>query len=328
MKGIKGFIIKRLIQSVITLYILLTVLFFMFRVLPGDPTTMFVDAALPQEAREAVLKQFGLDKPLLEQYWIYLSNFIQGEFGISFTSREPVVDVISDYLAATILLMGFTIGFALIIGIIGGALTAWFRGTKFEAAVVSIALFFRSAPIFWIGMVALAFFSYNLSWFPTGGMHVPGQQFENFFDKYMTLEFLHHLTLPVLVGAAYYVASPLLIMRNSMISIMEEDFIEMSRAKGLKERYILFKHAVRNALLPVVTEVALLVGFAIGGQVLLEVVFNWPGIGRLIVDSIQRNDYPVAQATFFLMGVIVVFLNLLSDILYGYLDPRVTYKKS
>jgi ABC-type dipeptide/oligopeptide/nickel transport system permease component len=298
----------------------------MFRILPGDPTTMFVDAALPVEAQEAVLEQFGLDKPLGEQYWVYMKNFVQGEFGISFTSREPVIEVISDYLVATILLMGFTVGLALIVGVFGGALVAWYRGTKFEAIVVSIALFFRSAPIFWIGMVGLAFFSYKLNWFPTGGMHEPGQQFTGFFDKYFTLEFLRHLALPVIVGAAYYVASPMLIMRSSMINVMEEDFIEMSRAKGLKERSILFKHAARNALLPVVTEIALLIGFAIGGQVLLEVVFNWPGIGRLIVDSVQRNDYPVAQATFFLMGVIVVFLNLISDILYGYLDPRVTYK--
>jgi peptide/nickel transport system permease protein len=323
---VRNFIIKRLLQSVVTLFVLITILFFMFRILPGDPTTMFVDAALPQEAREAVLEQFGLDKPLSEQYWIYMKNFVQGEFGISFTSREPVEAVIGDYLAPTILLMGFTITIALVIGVIGGAVVAWFRGTKFEAMVVSIALFFRSAPIFWIGMVALAFFSYKLNWFPTGGMHQPGQQFTGFFDKYFNLEFAHYLILPSLVGAAYYIATPLLIMRSSMIDIMEEDFIEMSRAKGLKEKTILFKHAVRNALLPVTTEIALLVGFAIGGQVLLEVVFNWPGIGRLIVESIQMNDYPVAQATFFLMGVIVVFLNLISDVLYGYLDPRVTYK--
>lgn len=298
----------------------------MFRILPGDPTTMFIDAALPQEARDAVLAQFGLDKPLFEQYLIYMKNFALGEFGISFTSREPVVHVIGAYLAATILLMGATISIALIIGVIAGALIAWYRGTKFETITVSIALFFRSAPIFWIGMVALAFFSYNLGWFPTGGMHQSGQQFTGFFDKYMNIDFLHHLILPVIVGALYYIAGPMLIMRSSMIDVMEEDFIEMSRAKGLKEITILFKHAVRNATLPVVTEIALLVGFAIGGQVLLEVVFNWPGIGRLIVEAIQLNDYPVAQATFFLMGVIVVTLNLIADILYGYLDPRVTYK--
>lgn len=298
----------------------------MFRILPGDPTTMFVDAALPQEAREAVLEQFGLDKPLSEQYFLYMKNFVQGDFGISFSSREPVVDLIGDYLFPTIFLMGFTILLALIIAIIFGALTAWYRGTKFEGIVISIALFFRSAPVFWIGMVALAFFSYQLNLFPIGGMYEPGEGGSGFFDTYFSLAFFHHLLLPSLVGAAYYIATPMLVMRSSLIEIMEDDFIELNRAKGLSETSLLFKHGVRNALLPVVTEIALLVGFAIGGQVLIEVVFNWPGIGRLIVDSIQRNDYPVAQATFFLMGVIVISLNLLADILYGYLDPRVSYK--
>lgn len=320
------FICKRLLQAILTLYILITLLFFMFRILPGDPTTMFVDAALPQEAREAVLEQFGLDKPLSEQYFLYMKNFVQGDFGISFSSREPVVDLIGDYLFPTIFLMGFTILLALIIAIIFGALTAWYRGTKFEGIVISIALFFRSAPVFWIGMVALAFFSYQLNLFPIGGMYEPGEGGSGFFDTYFSLAFFHHLLLPSLVGAAYYIATPMLVMRSSLIEIMEDDFIELNRAKGLSETSLLFKHGVRNALLPVVTEIALLVGFAIGGQVLIEVVFNWPGIGRLIVDSIQRNDYPVAQATFFLMGVIVISLNLLADILYGYLDPRVSYK--
>lgn len=326
MKGFKGFIVKRIAQSILTLFILITVLFFMFRILPGDPTTMFVATGLPPEAQQAVLEQFGLNKPLMEQYWLYMTNLVQGEFGVSFSTREPVFNVISNYLWPTILLMGCTIFVALIIGVFGGALMAWYRGTKFEASIVSIVLFFRSAPVFWIGLVALAFFSYTLEWFPVGRMHEPGQQFSGFFDRYFSLEFLHHLILPVLVGAAYYIATPFLIMRSSMIDIMEEDFIEMSRAKGLKEKGILFKHAVRNALLPVTTEIALLVGFAIGGQVLIETVFNWPGIGRLIVQSIQMNDYPVAQATFFLMGVIVIVMNLIADILYGYLDPRVTHK--
>ena len=326
MSGISWFIGKRILQSIVTLFVLLTLLFFMFRILPGDPTTMFVDAALPVEAQEAVLQQFGLDKPLSEQYWLYLKNFVQGDFGISFTSREPVVEVIGHYILPTMMLMGFTILVALLIGVVFGALAAWYRGTKFEAAIVSVALFFKSAPIFWVGMVALALLSYTLNLFPTGGMYEPGKESTGFFQTYMNLDFLHHLILPVIVGSLYYIANPLLIMRSSMIEVMEEDFIEMNRAKGLKESTIMFRHAMRNAMLPVVTEIALLIGFAIGGQVLLEVVFNWPGIGRLIVEAIQRNDYPVAQATFFLMGFIVIVLNLFADLLYGLLDPRVSYK--
>jgi len=321
-----SFIIKRLLQTVLTLFVLLTILFFMFRILPGDPTTMFLDAALPLEAREAVLKQFGLDKPLHEQYFLYMKNFVTGDFGMSFSSREPVQDVIKIYLIPTLFLMGSTLLLAFTLAIIFGALTAWYRGTKFEGIVISIALFFRSAPVFWVGMVALAVFSYKYKLFPIGGMYEPGQGGRSFFDTYFNLNFLHHLLLPSIVGAAYYVATPMLVMRSSLIEIMQDDFIELNRAKGISEMALLFRHGVRNALLPVVTEIALLVGFAIGGQVLIEVIFNWPGIGRLIVESVQRNDYPVAQATFFLMGVIVTFLNLIADILYGYLDPRVSYK--
>lgn len=326
MKGIKGFILRRLLQTIITLFVLMTLLFFMFRILPGDPTTMMLSAALPVEAQDAVKHQFGLDQPLSQQYFLYMTNLVHGQFGVSFHTREPVTQVIIEKLWNTLFLMGFSIGIALVIGVLGGALIAWYRGSKFETIAVSIALFFRSSPVFWVGMVALSLFSYKAGWFPIGGMYNPGQQFNGFVDKYMNIQFLHHLVLPSLVGAAYYVASPMLIMRSSMIEVMGEDFIEMSRAKGLRESSILFRHAMRNALLPVITEIALLVGFAIGGQVLVETVFNWPGLGREIVAAVQLNDYPVAQATFFLMGVIVIFLNLVSDVLYGYLDPRVTYK--
>lgn len=310
----------------ITMFILMTILFFMFRIMPGEPTTMLLDAALPVEAQEAVLQQFGLDKPLGEQYKIYMLNLVQGEFGISFSTREPVINVITEKLWNTIFLMGFSVGVALLIGVIGGALVAWFRGTVFEAVIVTVTLFFRSSPIFWIGMMALAIFSYKLGWFPIGGMREPGQDIQTFREMYLSLEFLHHLILPGMVGALYYIANPLLIMRSSMIEVMEDDFVEMARAKGLSERSIMFRHAMRNAMLPVVTQIALLIGFAIGGQVLVEVVFNWPGIGREIVKAIQLNDYPVAQATFFLMGVLVIVLNFLTDLLYGVLDPRVTYK--
>ncbi|MHB1654604.1 MAG: ABC transporter permease [Desulfitobacteriaceae bacterium] len=322
----RAFIIRRLIQMVITMFVLMTMLFFMFRILPGDPTTMLLDAALPVEAQNAVRHQFGLDKPLSEQYELYMVNLAHGEFGISFNTREPVSNVIMEKLWNTIFLMGFSVGVALLIGIFGGALVAWFRGTAFEAAMVSIVLFFRSSPVFWIGMMALALFSYKLGWFPIGGMHEPGQNLVTFREKYLNLEFLHHLILPGLVGAFYYIADPLLIMRSSTIEVMEDDFVEMARAKGLPERAVMFRHAIRNSMLPVVTQVALLIGFAIGGQVLVETVFNWPGIGREIVTAIQLNDYPVAQATFFLMGVLVIILNFLTDLVYGVLDPRVTFK--
>ncbi len=317
---------RRLFQLIITLYVLATILFLLFRLLPGDPTTMMLDAALPPEARETVLRQFGLDQPLSTQYVKFLGNTIRGELGISFHYRRPVLDIIGDKVVNTIFLMGASLALTFVVGVVGGALLAWYRGSKFEMVGISVVIFLRSCPVFWTGMLAVGFFAVRLGWFPAGGMYAPGQQFNSWVDKYMTLEFLHHLILPSVVSAAYYLATPLLIMRASMMEVMGEDFIEMARAKGLKERTILFRHAVRNALLPVVTVLTLLVGFAIGGQVLVENVFRWPGMGREIVVAVQRHDYPVTQGIFLIMGALVAFLNLFTDVIYGYLDPRVVYE--
>ncbi len=323
--GLRAFILRRLVQMVITLWVLTSILFFMFRLLPGDPTLMYIDAGLPQEAQQQIRAQFGLDKPLFEQYAIYFGNTLHGEFGRSFYYRTPVGDVIGDKLVATVLLMGTSVVVAFVLGVVGGTLLAWKRGSKTEILGLITALIFRSAPEFWTGLMALMVFSYWLGWFPVGGMNTVGQELSNFVQKYLSLDFLWHLTLPVLVAAGYYLATPLLIMRNSMLEVVGEDFVEMARAKGLPERTVMFRHAMRNALLPVVTVLTLMIGFAVGGQVLIETIFRWPGMGREMVLSVQRHDYPVAQASFFILGVIVVTMNFVTDLVYGWLDPRITY---
>jgi peptide/nickel transport system permease protein len=322
----KAYIIRRLIQLVITLFVLTTLLFFMFRLLPGDPLTMYLDAALPVESQEMVLEQFGLDQPLSHQYLIYMKNILKGEFGRSFYYRAPVAEIMGERLISTILLMGISILMAFVMGVVSGTIMAWKRGTKFEIAGLITGLTFKSAPEFWTSLMALLFFSYTLGWFPIGGMHTPGQEFTSFAAKYFNLDFLHHLILPSIVAAIFYMATPMLIMRNSMLEVMTEDFVEMARAKGLKERTVMFRHAMRNAMLPVITVLTLMIGFAVGGQVLIETVFRWPGMGREMVLAIQRHDYPMAQASFFVLGVLVVTLNFITDMLYGYLDPRVTYR--
>jgi len=320
-----SYIINRLFQMLVTLLVLSTLIFFLFRILPGDPLSMFIDAALPVEAQEAVMKQFGLDKPLWQQYVTYMSNLFRGEFGVSFHYRQPVIEIIGEKVWSTAILMGAALLIAFAVGVLGGAVMAWIRGSKIEILGTALALFFRSAPVFWTGMVVLLIFSYRLGWFPAGGMRSVGTEVLSNWDKFVSLDFLHHLVLPALTAALYYIATPLLVMRTAMIEVMNDDFIEMARAKGLSEWKVLTRHAMRNSLLPVVTVLCLMVGFAIGGQVLVETVFRWPGLGREMVAAIQRNDYPVAQATFFLMGILVIFLNLVADLLYGILDPRVTY---
>ena len=321
----KTYIIRRLFYMVITLFLLTTILFFMFRLLPGDPITMYLDAAITVEAQEAIKHQFGLDKPLHQQYIIYLANVVKGEFGRSFYYRAPVSELIGERLLCTVLLMGTSLTLAFIFGIIFGTVMAWKRGSRLELGGLITALTLRSAPEFWTGIMALIIFSYKLKWFPVGGMYTPGHEFTSVFTKFFNLDFLHHLILPSLVAAAYSLATPMLIMRNSMLEVMGEDFIEMARAKGLKERTVMFRHAMRNAMLPVVTVLTLMIGFAVGGQVLIETVFRWPGMGRAMVLAIQRNDYPMAQASFFMLGVLVICFNFITDILYGYLDPRVSY---
>ena len=324
--GLRVYILRRLLQMALTLFVLISILFFMFRLLPGDPATMYIDAALPIEAQEAILQQFGLDRPLFEQYYMYLGNVLRGEFGRSFHYRVPVSELIGERLLGTILLMGTSITLAFVFGIVLGTLMAWKRGSRFEVGGLGIVLMLRSAPEFWTGLMALFVFSYVLKWLPIGGMNTLGQNFSGFFDRYLSLDFLHHLLLPSVVAAAYYLATPLLIMRNSMLEVMNEDFVEMAKAKGLREQTVIFRHAMRNALLPVVTVLALMIGFAVGGQVLIETVFRWPGMGRAMVLAIQRHDYPMAQASFLMLGVIVICLNFITDLFYGYLDPRVTYK--
>ena len=310
---------------VLTLWVLTTMLFLMFRLLPGDPIAMFIDAGMSLEAQAEVRAAFGLDKPIHEQYLMYMGNVLHGDFGRSFYYKQPVGDILSDKLVATALLMGISVVVAFGLGVLGGTILAWKRGSRFEIGGLILSLLLRSAPEFWTGLMALMVFSYWLGWFPVGGMNTPGQEFKNFFEQYVNLDFLQHLVLPVLVAAGYYLATPLLIMRNSMLEVVGEDFVEMARAKGLRERTVMFRHAMRNALLPVVTVLTLMIGFAVGGQVLIETIFRWPGMGREMVLSVQRHDFPVAQAAFFVLGVIVISMNFITDLLYGWLDPRITY---
>lgn len=324
--GLKAYILRRIFQMAVTLLALTIILFLMFRLLPGDPLTMYLDATIPLEAQKAIKRQFGLDKPLHEQYFLYLANVAKGDFGRSFYHHAPVSELIGERLLNTVILMGTSIALAFVFGVIFGTLLAWKRGSRIEVGGLAAVLIARSAPLFWTGLVALFVFSYTLKWFPIGGMYTPGREFASVFAKFINLDFLHHLIMPSMVAAAYYLAGPTLIMRTSMLEVMREDFVEMANAKGLKESTVMFRHAMRNALLPVVTQLTLMIGFAVGGQVLIETIFRWPGMGRALVLAVQRNDYPMAQAGFFLLGVLVICLNFVTDMLYGYLDPRVTYK--
>ncbi|WP_224338024.1 ABC transporter permease [Haloprofundus halobius] len=323
--GKASFVIRRVLQLVVTLWAVGTVLFGLFRLMPGDPTSYVVSSQMTQEAREQIIASYGLDQPLHVQYVKFLENLATLQFGQSFHSNQPVTDVIATYLPNTLVLMLTAFITAYAIGITLGVLSGWYRGSRFEKNAVIVALTARSVPTFYVGLIVLWIFGANLGVIPMSGMTSLGTQNASFWQMVLTVDFLHHLLAPALVLGFYFMGYPLLIMRSSMLEVLSEDFIDVCRAKGLKERTIMFRHAARNALLPIVTAAAIALGYAVGGSVLIETVFAWPGIGREMVRAVLRRDFPVAQGTFMVLAATIIFLNFLADLAYGYLDPRVTY---
>lgn len=324
MSGIRRFALK-LAQFVFVLWAVVTILFLIFRLMPGNPLAAYIDPTFTQEQQENLLRQFGLDRPLYEQYVIYLGNLLRGELGDSFFYRAPVWDLIWDVFPNTVLLTTVALLIAYVVGVLGGALLAWKRGTWIEAVGIPIVLTSRAAPEFWLGMILLAIFSFSLGWFPAGGSASAGATFTSWFDRYTSLDFLSHLVLPATTLAIYLHGLPLLLMRSNMLDVLEDDFVTMARIKGLSEWTVIVRHAARNALLPVVTAFALGLGYSIGGNVVIEIVFSWPGLGRLLVKSVAASDYPLAQGAFLLIAIVMITMNLIADLLYSVLDPRISH---
>lgn len=321
------YIVKRLVFMLLTFYVLATLMFFMFRMLPGDPTMTVISSALHPKAQEAMKRQYGLDKPLHEQYLVYLRNIITLDFGYSFQHTRKVSQMISGRMLNTVLLILPAMMTAYFLGIIGGAVIAWKRGGKLEIGSVIMATAFQSAPVFWLGMLSLFIFAVHLDIFPLGHILSPGMHYgESALQKYLSLDFFHHLALPFTVTMLYNVCFPLLLMRSSMLETFGEDFIELCRMKGLREKRIIFKHALRNSCLPIATTIPLILGWAVAGSVVIETVFSWPGLGLLMVEAVQRSDYPVVQACFLLIAVLTIVGNFVADLLYGILDPRIVYE--
>ena len=324
--GMREYVVRRIGQLAVTYWAFITILFILFRIVPGDPTTMFVAQGLSGEARQEVIADLGLNQPLHIQYIDYMTQLLSGSFGRSFIYKAPVTDIIVTKFWNTIFLMMGAILLAYFIGIFGGALLAWRRGTRGESAGVIATLIARSSPTFWTGILLIIVFVFWLDWFPAGGIRTIGADIDGFWDKYLSLDFAYHAFLPMLTGAIYFMATPTLLMRNTMLDVLNADFIEVKKAEGIPSLSILYKHAARNSILPIITIAALVAGKAIGGMLLIEVVFNWPGMGRAMIKSVNYNDYPLAMAAFFLMGSVVIMMNFAADLMYAYLDPRVSYE--
>lgn len=307
-----------------TLWVIATMLFAMFRLMPGDPTTYVVSGQMDPEQQAALIESYGLNEPLHIQYLEFLWSVVTLDFGISFHTRREVSDVIAIYLPNTLVLMITAFVFAYVAGVTLGVIAGWYRGHATEKGLVVLALLQRSFPSFWVGLLALWIFGARLGWIPMAGMGSTGAP-SGFIYEVMTVDFFMHVITPAAVLAFYFMGYPMLLMRNNMLEVLGEDFIDVCRAKGLRERTVMFRHAARNALLPVVTAAAIALGYAVGGSVLIETVFGWPGIGREMIRAVLRRDYPVAQGTFVVLAASVIFMNFIADILYSWLDPRVTY---
>ncbi|HEX5078515.1 MAG TPA: ABC transporter permease [Geminicoccaceae bacterium] len=320
-----GFFLRRLGYTVFVLWAVASILFFMFRLMPGDPRTAFIDNTFTAEQQQQLLEQFGLDQPLHVQYGAFMANLVQGELGTSFIYKRPVLDMILEVFPNSIVLTLTALLIAYAFGVIAGAFIAWLRGTWFEGVAIPIVLTTRAAPEFWLGMVFLAIFSFSLGWFPSGGAASAGATYDSAWALIFSTDFLHHLALPAFTLALYLQGLPLLLMRSNMLEVMGDEFVTMARMKGLSEWAIVMRHAARNALLPVVTVFALGIGSSVGGNVVIETVFSWPGIGRMLVNAVASSDYPLAQGAFLLITMVLVTMNFVADLLYAVLDPRVSY---
>lgn len=322
--GLKTYLVKRTAGAVATYIAVATIIFFLFRQL-GDPAALFMSPDMTTEQLQNIRESFGLDDPLYIQYLKYIGGIFTMDFGISFFYMEPVAPLVIHRLKNSLLLTLPAITIAYVGGILGGVIMGWKRGEPVERGLLVTTLVFRSAPRFWVGLLLLFVFAGSLNWFPSSGMLPAGQEFTSHLALLTNLSFYKHAVLPILSMTLYLMGLPMLLMRTSMLEVINEEFVDLCRAKGMSETDVMYRHVARNALLPVLTAFAVAIAFSFGGNVLVETVFSYPGIGRLMVNSAFRNDYPVAQASFLLMAAAVLIMNLIADVLYGVLDPRVSY---
>ncbi|APZ52909.1 ABC transporter permease [Salipiger abyssi] len=300
-----GFVLRRLGESLLAVWGVVTIVFFVTRIL-GDPAALLLPIGATEADIQALRAQLGLDQPMILQYGQFLLNAVQGDFGTSFQHGRDAMQVVLERLPATAQLAFTSIFLGLIIGAIAGSIAALKRGKAIELVVMAVALLGQATPVFWLGIMLILFFAVNLGWLPTGG--------------YGTWA---HLVLPAFTLAVFVSASIARLLRSSMLDILKEDYIRTAKAKGLLRHTVFFWHVARNALIPVVTMTAILTGELLGGSVVTETVFSWPGIGRLIIQAIEAKDFPVIQAGITLIATIFVLINFLVDLLYGVLDPRI-----
>jgi peptide/nickel transport system permease protein len=316
------FLAQRLIQSLILLFIVLTITFFLLHLAPGDPMSRYYNPDINPETVRHIRESFGLDRPVIEQYFRWIANFARGDFGVSLRYQRPVREMLAEAIPNTLRLTVVALVLHILIGIFLGILSAARKYSIFDRVNTIAALFVYSIPSFWLALMLILVFSLKLHVLPSS--HMQSVDVEGWSSLSLLLDRAKHLVLPAFVLGVASAASTARYMRGSMLDVMREDYIRTARAKGLPESRVILKHAFKNAALPVVTIIGLSLPFLFGGAAIVETIFSWPGMGRLTVDAIYARDYPVVLAVNFVIAAIVIIANLLTDVAYGLLDPRIT----
>jgi peptide/nickel transport system permease protein len=319
----RDYLLRKVMLALLTLAVVVVLNFVLFRVLPGDPVRSVIgrNVRISPETQEALRVQFGLDRPVFpDQFVDTLGQWAQGNLGISWSLRQPVREVLAAKLGNTILLIGLGQILSIVFGVLLGLLAGWKRKTGLDVGALTFSLIAWAIPTFWLGIILLAVGS---SWFglPTGGIVSPGNAGKPIYT--VLPDVARHLILPTLTLTILYLGEYMLIMRSSILEVLGEDYILTARAKGMSDWLVLRKHALKNAMLPLVTMIALNLGFTVSGAIYVETVFSYDGLGKLFQTALAKQDYPLLQGAFLMLAVSVIIANMLAEILYTYLDPRV-----
>ena len=332
----KWYIIKRLLQIIPVILGVTLIAFALIHLAPGDPVRTMLGQHATQQEIDEISAKYGLDQPLYVQYFVWLGDVLKGDLGRSILSHEYVSTEIASRFPNTIELAIAAMIFAVIIGVVAGVISATKQYTIADYSVMGVALFGISMPVFWLGIMLMMIFGVFLGWLPIGGrinLLIPFTRITGFMvlDSIITgnwaalISVLRHLILPAIALGTIPMAIIARTTRSSMLEVLRQDFIRTQRAKGLSEYKVVYKHAIRNAMVPVVTVIGLNFGLLLSGAILTETVFSWPGVGRLVVDAVYQRDYPLVIGCILVFALVFVIVNLITDILYTYIDPRIHY---
>lgn len=324
MGSFKVYLLKRGVQAIPTIFGVLAIAFTLIHIAPGDPVYMLSgETEMTQEYYNMLRARFGLDRPLPEQFIAFVIHTLQGDLGYSYTHSLPVTNLILERLPATLLLMLTALTISSVLGTLLGVISARKPYSLSDNLITTVSLIWASLPVFWLGLLLLLFFSYTLGLFPVQGMTSAR---ESLFGINYAMDVLHHLVLPSTTLGLSILALTTRLTRSSMLEELAKDYVVTARCKGLGEKDVLFKHALRNALIPTVTIIGVNLSWMIAGAILTETVFAWPGLGRLLYDALFLRDYPLILGVFVYLSVGVILINFGVDLLYGLLDPRIRHK--